>query len=134
MIKLTGEGTVISVSGGSARVLIRKTSACSQDCSECSACTAPTFETVVANPVGARAGDRVVIEARSSRILAISLLVYILPVFLLIAAAIACEALALATFSAIGIFAFVIALWVLAIRLTAKKTRTANTIVDIIKD
>ena len=131
---MTGEGTVISTSGGSATVLIRKTSACSHDCSECSACTAPTFETVVANPAGARAGDRVVIQARTSRILAISLLVYILPVFLLIAAAVACEAFALPVLGAIIIFAFVIALWVLAIRLTAKKLRTANTIVDIIKD
>ncbi len=134
MIKLTGEGTVISVLGESAKVLIRKTSACSHDCSECSACTAPTFETTVSNPIGACIGDRVVIEARSSRILAISLLVYILPVFLLIAAAIACEAFSLGALEAVPIFVIMIALWVIAIKLTNKKVHTANTIVDILKD
>ena len=133
-ILLTGEATVTSVSGNTATVLIRKTSACSHDCSECSACTAPTFETTVSNPIGARCGDRVIIEAQSSHILAISLLVYILPVFLFIAAAVVCEAFSFGIFKTLSLFVCMIALWVVVIKITNKKIHTSNTIVDIIKD
>lgn len=129
---MTGEGTVLSVSGTSATVLIRKSSACSHDCSQCSTCTAPAYETTVANPIGARKGDKVVIEASSARILGISLLVYILPVFLLIAAAIACEVCSFGAAATVFLFAFMIALWVVVIRLTNRKFHNSNTIVSII--
>ncbi|MBE7051565.1 MAG: hypothetical protein E7395_03225 [Ruminococcaceae bacterium] len=129
---MTGEGIVVSVSGTSAKVLIRKKSACSHDCSDCSACTAPTFETTVSNPLEAKVGDRVVIEGNTSKILGVSLLVYILPVFLLIVAAIVCDANSMGAASTALIFAVMLAIWIFVIRLSNKKFHTTNTIVGII--
>ena len=131
---MTGQGTVVSVSGNSATVLVRKTSACSHDCSECSACTAPEYKVTVLNPIGAKVGDKVSIEAQSSKVLSIALCVYILPVFLMLLAAILCDAMSFSRISTTLLFSFMIALWVLIIRKANRLVKMQNVIVSIVKD
>ena len=128
---MTGNGTVIRTNGDVATVSVRKTSACSHDCSECSTCTAPVFETDVFNPIGAKPEDRVLIEADTKKILLLSVLVYMLPVMLFICAAVACEALAVNGGVTALVFVCMIAIWILVIRVANKKIRTQNTIVSV---
>ena len=128
---MTGEGTVIRTNGDTATVSIRKTSACSHDCSECQTCTAPVFETEVYNSVGAAPGDRVVIEADTGKILLLSLLVYMFPVILFICAAVVCEAMAVGGGVTALTFMCMAAVWFLVIRLANKKIKTQNVIVSV---
>ncbi len=131
---MTGQGTVVSVSEAFATVLIRKTSACSHDCTECSSCTAPEYKTTVSNPIGAKIGDKVIIEAQSSKILTIALCVYILPVFLMLFASVLCEVLSFSAFATAVMFAAMIALWVLVIKKTNRSVKMQNVIVSVIKE
>ncbi len=131
---MTGQGTVVSVSDNLATVLIRKTSACSHDCSECSTCTAPEYKMEVLNPIGAKLGDKVVIEAKSSKVLFIALCVYILPVFLMLFAAVLCDVMSFSSISTIVLFAFMILLWVLVIKKANHKLKLQNVIVSTLKE
>ena len=128
---MTGEGTVVRTNGDTAIVSVRKTSACSHDCSECQTCTAPVFETEVLNPVGAIVGDRVVIEADTQKILLLSLLVYMLPVMLFIFAAVVCEMLAVGGGVTALIFVCMAAIWFFVIRFANKKFKAQNVIVAV---
>jgi len=74
------------VGGNEAVVRISKASACSHDCSQCGGCSNPTYNMTVCNPVGAKLGDRVQIEASSSKVHVMAFLLYIVPVLFLIAA------------------------------------------------
>lgn len=131
---MTGQGTVVSVLGNSATVLVRKTSACSHDCSECSTCTAPEYKVTVSNPIGAKEGDRVVIEAQSSKVLSIALCVYILPVFFMLLAAVLCDAMSFSPIFTTFLFLFMLALWVIIIRKTNRLVKMQNVIVSKVKD
>lgn len=128
---MTGDGTVISVALNEAVVRISKSSACGHNCASCNACSNPSYEMTVSNPLGAKVGDRVVIESDSSKILALSFLIYILPVFLLIIAAVICQEYSLGVLSLI-VFGVMISFWILLIRLVNKKISIKNTIVKII--
>ena len=128
---MTGEGTVISVSPGEAIVRISKSSACGHDCASCGACSNPSYEIKVADNIGASIGDRVVIEGVTSKILWFSFLLYMLPVFILIAAALLCEAYSAGYYS-IPIFAVLLLLWFLIIKLANKKAKMHNVITKII--
>ena len=137
---MTGEGTVVNTYSDYALtfsdyaiVKIKKTSACSHDCTECSTCTAPTFEVRVLNPVGAKKGDRVVIEADSKKILLISLLLYMLPVFFMIAAAAVCSAYSISASLTVLIFVLLFGGWFFLIRLVNRKCKPQNTIVSVIE-
>ncbi len=131
---MTGQGMVVSVSGNSATVLVRKTSACSHDCSECSACTVPEYKVTVSNPIGAKTGDKVLVEAQSSKVLSVALCVYILPVFLMLLAVAFCDAMSFSHLTTTLIFLFMLALWVLIIRKANRTTKMQNVIVSVIKD
>lgn len=131
---MTGEGVVISVSEDVSIVRISKSSACSHNCAECGACQNPTFDTKVNNPIGAKEGDRVLISSDSGKILLISLLVYILPVFLMIIAAVFCDILNAGIFGTIITFIILVSLWIVLIRKVNKNSHTEHTIIQIIKD
>lgn len=130
---MTGEGKVLNVFSIYATVQIKKTSACSHDCSECSTCTAPVYEVQVLNPVGAKKGDRVLIEADSKKILMLSFLLYMLPVFLMIMAAAVCYCFDVPALYTVLIFALLFSGWFLIIRYANKKLKTQNTIVSVIE-
>ena len=131
---MTGEGTVTSVSHNTATVLICKSSACSHNCSDCSACSNSSYETEVLNPIGAKCGDRVLIEAGTRTVLGISLLVYMLPVFFMIAAAAFCDAFSLSRLYTVLLFALLISLWIGIIRLVNFKTKAQSSIIRVLTD
>ena len=131
---MTGEGTIVSVNGEDAVVRIFKSSACSHNCADCGACQNPSFDTVVNNPIGAKEGDKVLISSDSGKILLISLLVYILPVFLMIMAAVFCDILNAGAFGTLTAFIILVSLWIMLIRKVNKNSHTQHTIIQIIKD
>lgn len=129
---MTGEGIVTKLYSDMASVKISKSSACGHNCASCNACSNPSYEITVLNPVGAKEGDRVLIETKSSELLAVSFLIYILPVFLLIISALVCESLSLGIYS-IFVFAPLLLGWILLIKLLNKKVKITNSIVKILK-
>jgi len=82
---MTQVATVRKVSDGMAEVQVARKTACGHDCSKCSGCSqVVTGETLiqVKNELKARQGDVVLIESKSSKILAAAMVVYILPFLL----------------------------------------------------
>ena len=72
---------------GTAKVMLVRQSACSGDCHQCSGCGAAK-ETVfftARNPIGARPGELVNVEAETGPVLKAAALLYLLPVVLFIA-------------------------------------------------
>ena len=76
-----------TLENGMARVIRTRESACSGDCHKCSGCGAQqeTMILTVHNPIGARAGDLVVIESATGPVLKAAAMLYILPVVLFLA-------------------------------------------------
>ncbi len=72
---------------GSAEVLRVRESACSGDCHKCSGCGSSQQTMVIRadNPIGARVGDWVVIEAKSGAVLKAAVMLYIVPLVLFVA-------------------------------------------------
>jgi sigma-E factor negative regulatory protein RseC len=72
---------------GSAEVLRVRESACSGDCHKCSGCGSSQQTMVICaeNPIGAKVGDWVVIEAKSGAMLKAAVMLYIVPLVLFIA-------------------------------------------------
>lgn len=72
---------------GTARVIHIRQSACSGDCHKCSGCGAAkeTIMFSVRNPIDAKPGDLVRITANSGSVLKAAAVLYLLPVFLMIA-------------------------------------------------
>ncbi len=129
---MTGEGIVVSVGGSEAVVRISKASACSHDCSQCGGCSNPTYNMTVCNPIGAKLGDRVQIEASSGKVLMMAFLLYIVPVMFMIAAVRIADAVSNNTAVTLGIFAIVFALWIFVIRKANKKIKMQNTITKVL--
>lgn len=70
---------------GTAEVACRRASACGGDCGHCGGCTdAQTVLVRAYNPIGAKPGDRVVVESASRQVLGAAAAVYLLPVLLLL--------------------------------------------------
>lgn len=72
---------------GTAEVIRVRESACSGDCHKCSGCGSSQQTMVIRaeNTIGARVGDWVVIEAKSSAVLKAAAMLYLLPLALFIA-------------------------------------------------
>lgn len=75
------EGVVKKEAGEFCEVVIRRKTACGDNCASCGGACKMNFQSVTAkNPVGAKAGDGVIIEMESKKVLFSAFLVYILPV------------------------------------------------------
>lgn len=76
-----------NLENGMAEVIRIRESACSGDCHKCSGCGAQqeTMILTVHNPIGAKAGDMVVIESATGPVLKAAAMLYILPVVLFLA-------------------------------------------------
>ena len=129
---MTGEGIVVSVSENETVVRISKASACSHDCSECAGCSNPVYDMAVKNPIGAQPGDKVMIEASSGKVLGLAFLLYILPVFFMIAAITVAGAYSNDIRIVLAAAFTVVALWLLIIKKANVKMKMQNTIVKII--
>lgn len=68
---------------GMAEVVVTRATACGSNCGNCEACVFQNeLKTVARNLIGARPGQRVRIESKSSRVYGAILLVYIVPIAL----------------------------------------------------
>jgi len=84
---MRGRGTVVSVAGSRARVLAGLSSACG-GCggrSQCISAKQTDREITVLNDYGAAVGDRVVFEADAGKVVLSSVLLWVLPIFAMIA-------------------------------------------------
>ena len=82
---MTQNGVVTAVlDDNMAEVAILRGTACGGSCGSCEACVYNSKILVkAANPIFARAGERVVLQSDSSSILGVSALIYLLPLLLL---------------------------------------------------
>lgn len=81
-------GIVTKCEGERARVAVLRRSACGEHCASCRGGCAPTKSVISAqNCIGARPGDRVLLELADNRALKAAVLVYILPLAALFAGA-----------------------------------------------
>ncbi len=69
---------------GEAEVSIKRETACGHDCTSCGACGAQARPIVATakNSIGAKVGDNVTIETKTSRVLGIAVVVYVVPLVL----------------------------------------------------
>ena len=69
---------------GTAEISVPRKSACGHDCEECAGCgvSGTSVRATAQNPVGARAGDKVVVESSSKKLFGAILGVYMLPIVL----------------------------------------------------
>ena len=75
------EGIVKSVSGELCEVVVRRKTACGDNCASCTGACRMNFGQVTAkNPICAKAGDCVIIEMESKKVLLSAFLVYIMPI------------------------------------------------------
>lgn len=70
--------------GGYARISVPRKSACGHDCEECAGCgvSGAAVKAKAINPIGARPGQKVVVESSTQKMLGIVALVYAIPVAL----------------------------------------------------
>lgn len=89
--------TVTGLTGGYAIVQTERTAGCA-GCSERNLCNSlgggKDLEFIAVNPVGAKTGDTVLLNFKTGRLLQLSFLLYIFPVLVLVAGAVAGDALA----------------------------------------
>ena len=70
-----------------AEVAVARTTACGGNCGSCESCIFQSeLKTIARNTIGARIGQKVVIESKSSKIYGAAILVYIMPLILFMAA------------------------------------------------
>lgn len=94
---------------GRAEIEVARQSACAHDCHECAGCggTPAPVRAVVDNPIGALAGQKVVVESSNRQLMGIMLLVYMVPVALFLIAYVATMSLGSEGLSAaVSILAF----------------------------
>ena len=122
---------------GTAQVIRIRESACSGDCHKCSGCGAAQeaiiFEAV--NPIGAKTGDFVTVEAETGPVLKAAVMLYMLPLVLFFGGYAAGEAMGFSG-ALFGCLAFVlsVALIVVYDRHMAKKDTTIYTITGFMGD
>ena len=70
-----------------AEISVPRKSACGHDCEECAGCgvSGAAVQARAANPIGARPGQKVVVESSTKKMLRIVALVYLIPVVLFLA-------------------------------------------------
>lgn len=65
---------------GMAEVVVKRATACGGNCGSCESCMFQNeLKTAARNTIGAKPGQRVVIESKSSRIFGAAMLVYVMP-------------------------------------------------------
>ena len=75
-------GTVRKAEGGIAYVVVKRQSACGENCGNCSGCKDKTNEVIAKNTMGALAGDSVVVSMESKKVLMAAFLFYIMPLII----------------------------------------------------
>lgn len=95
-------GRVVRLEGNRAVVAVKRESACGGNCGNCGGCKDSSLVVRVKNEKGAKTGDTVVLSMPAGRLLKAAFLVYLVPIFLMLAAYLICfEATAVLWLSAI---------------------------------
>lgn len=84
-------GKVVDVQGSTLTIIIKRSSMCGENCASCGACAQKNFKITCENTIGAELHDSVILETADSFVLRSAFLVYILPVFLMVAAYLALD-------------------------------------------
>ena len=114
---------------GMAEVAVTRTTACGGNCGRCESCIFQSeLKTSAKNLIGAKPGQRVLIESRSSRIYGAALLVYILPLVLLLLGFTAASLLKLPEGAAVALSFAWLALGAVIIVLSQRRRNEKNTI------
>jgi len=119
-------GKILTIEDNYATVLIKRPTACGENCAMCKGCETSSQKAKVLNPINAKIGDTVKIELSTSKVLFASFAVYILPLIAFI--------IGYAAFDLFwGLIFFIVpfaALWTFDKKLAAKYTGTITTIID----
>ncbi|MBR4720661.1 MAG: SoxR reducing system RseC family protein [Clostridia bacterium] len=79
------EGVVKAENGELCEVVVRRKTACGDNCASCGGACKMNFQQVVAkNEIGAKAGDSVIIEMDSKKVIFSAFLVYIMPILVFV--------------------------------------------------
>lgn len=82
-------GTIISIDKNIATVVVKRTSACGENCANCmGSCETTNIKSCAENTVGAKVGDTVKIESNSTDIVRVAFILYIVPILVAILVAI----------------------------------------------
>ncbi len=82
-------GTVISTDGNSATVVVKRVSACGENCADCmGSCETTTIKSIAENKAGAVVGDTVKIESNTTDVLRVVFILYMVPILVAIFVAI----------------------------------------------
>lgn len=127
---MVSKGVVTKTYDGKATVTIKRSSACGHDCGECNLCKNPLIETEVLNPIGAKVGDAVLIDADTKAVIKNAFLLYILPVITFFVSYALAGALFKAGYVKLLFVAVCLVLWFLYMRRYSKK----NTITSIARE
>ena len=75
------------INSGYAEISVPRKSACGHDCEECAGCgvSGAAVHARAVNPIGARPGQKVVVESSTKKMLGIVVFVYLIPVILFLA-------------------------------------------------
>lgn len=76
------DGTVRKTEGEIAFVVVKRQSACGENCGNCSGCKDKFSEITAENKIGAISGDNVVVEMNDALVLYAAFLVYIVPLII----------------------------------------------------
>jgi sigma-E factor negative regulatory protein RseC len=115
-----------------AEIEVERVSACGETCAACGGCDTNRLVTARAlNTVGARSGDKVIIQSKSSHILGGAALVYIFPLAALLAGFFLASLLGLKDTPAITVSVICLAAASLAVSLSQRRKKTRAVIFEI---
>ena len=110
------EGVIKSISGELCEVVIRRKTACGDNCASCGACRMKFQQVTAKNPLGAEVGDYVAIEMDSKKVLFSAFLVYILPILVFFISFLAVQKLYASSAAAVSVAVILTAmLWGVAV-------------------
>jgi len=135
--------TVRKIIGDKAQIEVKRISACAHNCAECGGGCSELTKTgpVVAladNPLGARPGDKVLVQSSTKQVLSFAAVVYLLPLVLFFTGYFLSAALGAAEGLAIGLgglcFSASLVVLVAVDRKARSKTKDMFSIVEICRD
>lgn len=72
-------GMVVDTTEGMAKVMVVRAAGCGGNCKSCASCESKEHVVNLPNPLHAKIGDRVEVSANSSRVVRLTLLLYVVP-------------------------------------------------------
>ena len=110
------DAKVIKIEDGKTFVLVKRTSACSGNCKNCSGCDEKKITVEVKNNIGAKTGDDVVIFSDTKKTLFLAFKLYILPLILLFAVLFLNKAFAFSPYILIFLILTIVVIWAFVLK------------------